>query len=66
MRWLAERGKNCGAFKDHAAITQGLKFLVRGTRNSHGLDEDMREALEMIQHKVGQLVANRLNQSQPS
>jgi len=53
---LAERGKTHGDFSLHAQITQELKEVM----NEHGvqkLSHVQREALEMIQHKIGRILA---------
>lgn len=53
---LAERGKTHGDYGDHAHITQDLKGLMyeRYTINHNHM---MREALEMIAHKLGRILA---------
>lgn len=75
---LAERGARYGAFIGHAAITQVLKSVMRGTLLEDLADEkfvadleaalapvkekwptlrcDVREGLEMVQHKVGRVL----------
>jgi len=53
---LAERGKRYGNFKDHARITQSIKVAM----NNGGWDDlspDKKEALEMIAHKIGRILA---------
>ena len=62
---LAERRKTHGDFTDHAGITQSLKMVLR----RDGLDEKwcwnlnsaQREALEMILHKIGRIMAGNPN-----
>ena len=57
---LAERGKTHGDFTYHAQVTQELKAVM----NEHGLaklSEVQREALEMIQHKIGRILAGDPN-----
>ena len=53
---LAERGSRYGDFAEHAAFTQEVKALI--TRYWHGPDapHDVREALDMIAHKMGRIV----------
>ncbi len=51
---LDERGKRYGKFKDHAEISQRLKYVVRDRRDV--LSDDQREALEMICHKVARIL----------
>lgn len=56
---LAEREKTHGAFEIHATVTQELKAVV----NQHMLDQgrelnsSMQEAVDMICHKIGRVVA---------
>jgi hypothetical protein len=55
---LDERGSRYGKFKDHAEITQKLKYIIRlhmGARYDR-LEPDQIEALEMICHKIGRIV----------
>jgi hypothetical protein len=51
---LDERGKRYGKFKDHAEISQRLKYVVRDRRDV--LADDQREALEMICHKIARIL----------
>jgi hypothetical protein len=51
---LDERGKRYGKFKDHAEISQRLKYVVRDRRDV--LSDDQREALEMICHKIARIL----------
>ena len=54
--FLAERGKTHGDFTNHAQVTQELKAVMK----EHGLgklSDVQREALEMIQHKIGRILA---------
>jgi Domain of unknown function (DUF6378) len=53
---LAERGLRYGAFKDHAAIAQALKDVMRATPGWPRLEPDQKEALEMIQHKIARVI----------
>lgn len=54
---LKERGNRYGDFPDHACITQALKDVMRRCPNwNTELDDDMKEALEMIQHKIGRIL----------
>lgn len=52
---LEQRGKQYGEFKDHAAISQGLKRVMYG-RSFEALSDDKKEALEMIMHKVARIL----------
>lgn len=53
---LAERGARYGKFRDHARITQHIKFAMTQSRNWDTLSSDKREALEMIAHKIGRIL----------
>lgn len=55
---LTERGSRYGKFTGHAAVTMGLKELVRANleHRSKRLDADQQEALDMIFHKIGRIV----------
>lgn len=55
-RTLAERGSKYGPFTGHAAITQGLKDVMRATPGWAKLAPDQKEALEMNAHKVGRIL----------
>lgn len=53
---LAERGARYGAFAEHSRIAQGLKDVMRAELGWKCLDNDMKEALEMVQHKVARIL----------
>ena len=53
---LAERGSRYGEFPEHAAITQGIKDAMQLGRNWIELPDDMKEALDMVAHKVGRIL----------
>lgn len=53
---LAERGNRYGEFGSHAAITQSLKRVMVDTPRWDGLSDAHKEALDMIQHKVGRIL----------
>jgi hypothetical protein len=53
---LTERGNRYGEFDEHARITQNLKSVMTDTPNWEKLSLDKKEALEMIQHKVGRIL----------
>lgn len=53
---LAKRGNRYGDFSEHARITQTLKSAMADSQNWRSLMPDQREALEMIQHKVGRIL----------
>ena len=57
---LAERAKTHGDFAVHASVTQALKHdmrLLAGETKWYMLDNEAREALEMIRHKIGRILA---------
>lgn len=54
---LAARGARYGAFADNAAISQALKAQMRQTPRWSALDPDMKEALEMVAHKISRILA---------
>lgn len=53
---LVERGNRYGEFDSHARITQNIKAAMADSPNWATLDDDMREALEMVAHKVGRIL----------
>lgn len=53
---LDERGARYGKFREHARITQHIKFAMTQSRNWDTLSCDKREALEMIAHKIGRIL----------
>lgn len=53
---LAERGRRYGNFFDHATITYDLKRICHQHQGWENLDDDMREALDMIAHKIGRIL----------
>lgn len=58
---LAERGTRYGEFPDHARITQGIKVAMGRGRNWQALPLDMKEALEMVAHKIGRILNGDAN-----
>lgn len=54
---LQDRRQTHGAFTDHARLTQGLKRTMHLGKNWDTIPEDMKEALEMIQHKIGRILS---------
>lgn len=53
---LAERGKRYGEFVEHARITQNIKRAMLASPNWATLPDDMKEALEMVAHKLGRIL----------
>lgn len=60
---LKERRQQHGDFTDHARITQALKIVMKieSKGSFSALSEIQREALEMIQHKIGRILAGNPN-----
>jgi len=53
---LKERGKDYGVFYGHAEITQGLKDVMRDAPGWKKLYPSMKEALDMVVHKIGRIL----------
>ncbi len=53
---LAERGSRYGVFQEHARITQNLKNAMVDSPKWASLRPDQKEALEMVQHKIGRIL----------
>lgn len=53
---LEERGKRYGEFSEHARITQDIKQVMYLTDNWGSLTPAMKEALEMVAHKIGRIL----------
>lgn len=60
---LRERGERYGVFVDHAAVTMDLKNTVgrHAMAYNTSLDDDQIEALHMICHKIGRIIAGDPN-----
>jgi hypothetical protein len=58
---LAERAKTHGSYKVHARITQDLKSVMQVQEKWAYLSNSQREALEMIVHKIGRILAGNSN-----
>ena len=60
---LDERGKRYGKFVDNANISQRLKYTVKDgiSGNRAEFDDDQKEALEMICHKIARIVNGQPN-----
>ncbi len=54
---LNEREKTHGKFEDHAAITYAIKYTMRNAVNWPYLRATQKEALDMIAHKIGRILA---------
>jgi len=53
---VTQRGERYGLFADGAIIMQDLKAVMRATSGWERLTPSQREALEMIQHKIGRVL----------
>ncbi len=53
---ITERGNRYGEFKDGAAIMQQLKQVMYNTPKWDSLKPSQKEALDMIQHKIGRIL----------
>ena len=53
---LIERGNRYGEFNEHAQIAQDLKTIMHDTQSWDKLLPDMKEALDMIQHKIARIL----------
>lgn len=53
---VTARGERYGLFADGAVIMQDLKAVMRATPGWERLTPSQREALEMIQHKIGRVL----------
>lgn len=53
---LEERGKRYGEFTGHALVTQDIKRAMTCSSKWEGLSDEMKEALEMIAHKIGRIL----------
>lgn len=55
-RLITERGNRYGKFKDGAEIMQSLKDTMRDVDGWNNLTASQKEALDMIQHKIGRIL----------
>ena len=53
---LAGREARYGSFEGHAEISQALKLTMQDRAKWPMLDDDQREALEMIAHKIARIL----------
>lgn len=53
---ITERGSRYGKFKDGAEIMQEMKDVMREVDGWRNLTPSQREALDMIQHKIGRIL----------
>lgn len=53
---IAERGNRYGKFKDGAEIMRDLKHVMHEVDGWNNLSPSQKEALDMIQHKIGRIL----------
>jgi len=53
---LVERENLYGAFKNHAAISQGLQDVMRAAPGWARLTAPQKECLQMVQHKIARVL----------
>ena len=58
---LSERGSRYGTLMSNATISQGLKEILHNSSNWGAMPSDMREALDMIVHKISRIVEGDFN-----
>ena len=58
---LQERQKTHGSFSTHAAISQLLTGAMRSREGWERLEDDQKEALEMIAHKIARILNGNPN-----
>lgn len=52
QKTLNQRGENYGKFPNQAKISQAIKEALRAAPKWDSLDDDMKEAFEMVAHKM--------------
>lgn len=58
---LAERQKTHGDFQSHALISQVLKGVMQSRAGWNKLEDDQKEALDMIAHKIARILNGNPN-----
>ena len=58
---LEERQSTHGTFEESATTVQRIKVIMRSTPNWDKLSNAQREALEMVQHKIGRILHGNPN-----
>jgi len=53
---LKSRGEDYGEFINHAALCQKLKKSMRSHKGWSEMPSDVKESLEMIQHKIARVI----------
>lgn len=59
---LAQRAKTHGDFRENGRIMQALKDRMIETVNWPHLPDEQKEALQMIQHKIGRILSGNNNE----
>ena len=59
---LNQRAKTHGCFKENGRIMQALKMEMFNSVNWLQLPDEQKEALQMIQHKVGRILSGNNNE----
>ena len=59
---LAQRAKTHGDFRENGRIMQALKNQMIETVNWPHLPDEQKEALQMIQHKIGRILSGNNNE----
>lgn len=53
---LQQRGSRYGEFINNANMSQDLKHIMEQSTNWNSMDNDMKEALHMIAHKISRIL----------
>lgn len=53
---LQQRGSRYGEFINNANVSQDLKHIMEQSTNWNSMDNDMKEALHMIAHKISRIL----------
>lgn len=61
QKLLEERAKTHGSYASHSRITQYLKDVMDDADRYKNLKPEHREALDMIAHKIGRILAGDPN-----
>ncbi len=59
---LAQRAKTHGDFQENGRIMQALKDRMMDSVNWCHLPDEQKEALQMIQHKIGRILSGNNNE----
>jgi hypothetical protein len=53
---LSQRADRYGSFNGHAEVTQNIKRAMVQSKNWCRLEDNQKEALEMVAHKIGRIL----------